>query len=125
MQEKDPRHLSELERTACKLLLRSPRLTISQILELLEIGDREFRELMKTDQEISRLINLRQSGELKRHSTKVIECSVCQELFAPYGSRPFCSDQCAKTASLSEKKTLGGRFYKRRQALMSMQQLKR
>ena len=125
MQEKDPRHLSELERTACKLLLRSPRLTISQILELLEIGDREFRELMKTDQEISRLINLRQSGELKRHSTKVIECSVCQELFAPYGTRPFCSDQCAKTASLSEEKTLGGRFYKRRQALMSMQQLKR
>ena len=125
MQERDPRPLSELERTACKLLLRSPRLTISQILELLEIGDREFRELMRIDQEISRLIKLRQRGELKIHSTKVIECSVCQELFAPYGSRPFCSDQCAKTASLSEEKTLGGRFYKRRQALMSMQQLKR
>jgi len=97
--------LSPLEQKACKLLLRSPRLTISQIMSLMDIGDRQFRELIKTDKEIRRLIKQRKDGKLKPYQVETSQCLICEDLFRPYGSTDFCSDECAKTASIDRRKS--------------------
>ena len=47
---------------ALALLLRSPRLTVSQVLELLDLGDREFRTLCAEHANIRHLLELRRRG---------------------------------------------------------------
>lgn len=101
MMQKDPDHqrtsaIDVLAERACELLLRSPNLSVSQILELLDVSDAEFRTMLRTNAEIGELLEQRRSGSLKPIEDKIRECPVCNELFQPYASARHCSDECAK-----------------------------
>ncbi len=88
-----------LEEKAIELLLRSPRLEAGTILDLLDVGDREFREMALRNRTIARLLEARRAGALELPKSEPIECPVCAEWFVPYGSSRFCSDTC-RTAGL-------------------------
>ena len=92
--------LKHLEEQACKLLLRSPRLSISQVLELMDISDAEFRAMLKRNTEIATLIEQRKHGHLVSPRSESKECPICHDLFEPYASARYCSDACAQTAHL-------------------------
>lgn len=81
---------------ACALLLRSPHLSVSQILELMDISDAEFREMLKSSTAITTLLDQRREGELEPMDAKLTECPACNDWFVPYGSARHCSDECAK-----------------------------
>ena len=89
-----------LEEQACKLLLRSPRLSVSQILELMDISDREFRTMLKDNTEIATLLEQRKDGCLSAAKAEPKECPICNDWFVPYASARYCSDECAQTAHL-------------------------
>ena len=88
-----------LEEKAIELLLRSPRLEAGTILDLLDVGDREFREMAQRNRTIAKLLEARRAGELKAPKSEPVQCPVCSEWFVPYGSSRFCSDSC-RTAEL-------------------------
>ena len=88
-----------LEEKAIELLLRSPRLEAGTILDLLDVGDREFRDMARRNRTIARLLEARRAGQLKPPKSEPIQCPVCSEWFVPYGSSRFCSDTC-RTAGL-------------------------
>ena len=88
-----------LEEKAIELLLRSPRLEAGRILDLLDVGDREFREMAQRNRTIAKLLEARRAGELKAPKSEPVQCQACSEWFVPYGSSRFCSDTC-RTAGL-------------------------
>ena len=88
-----------LEEKAIELLLRSPRLEAGRILDLLDVGDREFREMAQRNRTIAKLLEARRAGALKAPKSEPVQCPVCSEWFVPYGSSRFCSDTC-RTAEL-------------------------
>ena len=57
-------HYWQLQQSAAALLLRSPRFTVTQVMDLLDISDAEFRELIQVNDEISTLLEARRRGEL-------------------------------------------------------------
>ena len=86
------------EQHAIELLLRSPRFDVEQIMELLDVGDREFRELVRDNPNIARLLEERRLGTLKPLAEQPRQCGVGGEWFLPYGSDRECSDPCKRTA---------------------------
>ncbi|MEM1433098.1 MAG: hypothetical protein AAGG11_03515 [Pseudomonadota bacterium] len=88
------------EARALALLLRSPRLTVSQVLELLDLGDREFRALVAEHANIRHLLELRRQGALPDAPPTERVCPTCEERYIPYGGARFCSDTCARLASV-------------------------
>ncbi|NIP13452.1 MAG: hypothetical protein GWM88_01380 [Pseudomonadales bacterium] len=94
MSEKDEQE--KLEEKACALLLRSPHLSVSQVLDLMDIGDLEFREMLKTNPRIASVMEQRREGALPRPESKLTECPACGDWFVPYASARCCSDTCAK-----------------------------
>lgn len=101
-----------LEEKAIELLLRSPRLEAGTILDLLDVGDREFREMTRRNRTIAKLLQARRAGELKPPTSEPIQCPVCSEWFVPYGSSRFCSDTCRTAGRIREE----GRGRQRRRA---------
>ena len=99
-QDNDQTQLKRLEEQACKLLLRSPRLSVSQVLDLMDISDREFRHMVKENTEIATLIEQRKDGCLAAAKAEPKECPICNEWFVPYASARYCSDECTQTAQL-------------------------
>lgn len=97
-QDQDQPHLKRLDEQACKLLLRSPRLSVSQVLELMDISDRQFRDMLKQNTEIATLIEQRKDGCLATAKAEPKECPICNDWFVPYASARYCSDECAQTA---------------------------
>ena len=85
-----------LEEDAIALLLRSPRLEVGTIMELLDVGDRDFREMAERNAKISELLEARRTGSLEPASTEPKQCPVCDEWFIPYASERCCSDACKK-----------------------------
>ena len=83
-----------LEEKAIELLLRSPRLEAGTILDLLDVGDREFREMARRNRTIAKLLEARRAGELEAPKSEPVQCPVCSEWFVPYGASRFCSDTC-------------------------------
>lgn len=83
---------------AIELLLRSPRFDIEEIMELFDVGDREFRELAHDNPTIARLLQERRLGKLKPLPVQPRKCGVCSEWFLPYGADRQCSDPCKRTA---------------------------
>lgn len=83
-----------LEEKAIELLLRSPRLEAGTILDLLDVGDGEFREMARRNATIAKLLEARRAGDLKPPKSEPVQCPVCSEWFVPYGSSRFCSDTC-------------------------------
>ena len=96
--DQDQTHLHRLEQQACKLLLRSPRLSVSQVLELMDISDPDFRQMLKDNTEIATLIEQRKDGCLTTPKAEPKECPICNDWFVPYASARYCSDECAQTA---------------------------
>ncbi|MEM6710411.1 MAG: hypothetical protein AAF648_16665 [Pseudomonadota bacterium] len=85
---------------ALTLLLRSPALSLSQVLELLDLGDHEFRRLVAEHPPIQHLLELRSRGELERRVEPERRCPTCGERFQPYGGARYCSDTCARAAAI-------------------------
>ena len=90
----------KLTEAAAALLLRSPALTLSQILELLDIGDAEFREMSRSNTRIAELLAMRRDGKLIRTEPGLEHCRACGELFVPYAGARHCSDECRAIARL-------------------------
>lgn len=83
-----------LQADALELLLRSPRLNIETILRLLDIDERDFRELVKTNPAIGGLLKQRSQGLLELQGTEPRKCAMCKEWFLPYAGAKLCSDEC-------------------------------
>ena len=92
--------MPDLQATAAALLLRSNRLSVSLILELLDIGDAQFRELSKCNEEIAKLLDQRRRGELQLDEPELKACPGCSEWFIPYAGQRCCSDECHRIASI-------------------------
>jgi hypothetical protein len=82
------------------LLLRSPRLSVSQVLELMDIGDAEFRQLCHEHPRIGQLLEARRHGRLQAQSAEPACCPVCGSWFLPYAGSRQCSDECREIVRL-------------------------
>jgi hypothetical protein len=89
-----------LEENAVELLLRSPKLGVGTIIDLLDVGDIEFRAMASRNSTIANLLEARRSGELEPLASEPVECPACSEWFVPYGSSRFCSDICKTTGRI-------------------------
>lgn len=85
-----------------ELLLRSPRLDIGQIMELLDIGDREFRDFARSNPKIADLLERRRLGTLEPPAVEPRQCGSCEEWFLPYASDRYCSDACKRAHTLTD-----------------------
>lgn len=94
------KNMAALTASAAALLLRSPSLTLSQILELLDIGDAEFREMTRSNPRIAGLLERRRAGQLSRPEDTLRACAACGEWFLPYAGARHCSDECRRIALL-------------------------
>jgi len=92
--EAQPQAEAELQADALELLLRSPRLNIDTILRLLDIDERDFRELVKTNPALGGLLKQRSQGLLELAGTEPRKCPMCKEWFLPYAGDKLCSDEC-------------------------------
>jgi hypothetical protein len=61
----DEADMAALKATAAALLLRSEHLSLSQILDLLDIGDAEFRVMTDANPQIGGLLEQRRNGTLQ------------------------------------------------------------
>lgn len=93
--------MADLKVTAASLLLRSPRLSLSQILELLDIGDAEFRAMTRDNEQIQALLDQRRAGTLPEHDAELKTCLGCNEWFLPYAGSRHCSDECRRIARIN------------------------
>ncbi len=93
--------MAGLKLTAVTLLLRSRRLSLSQILELLDIGDAEFRTITRENASIRELLEQRRDGTLPRAETELKTCAGCNEWFLPYAGSRHCSDECRRIARIN------------------------
>ena len=99
-QPQAPCDSSALDAQALALLLRSPHLSVSQVLELLDLGDREFRDLCARHANIRHLLELRKAGVLEEREARERTCPTCGDRYTPYGGARFCSDTCAKASAI-------------------------
>ena len=90
--------ISNLEESAATLLLRSPRLSVSLVLELLDISDAEFRAMVQQNSALSSLLEQRRKGELTFKEPELAACPGCGDWFIPYAAARYCSDECHKMA---------------------------
>ena len=74
-------------------------------MELLDISDAEFRELVRENEKISALLEQRRRGELTSTDPEVRTCPGCNDWYIPYASARFCSDECTKIDQISRTKT--------------------
>lgn len=95
--------MDQLQESAAALLLRSPRLSVSLVMELLDISDAEFRSLVIENQRISDLLEKRKRGELSTDKADSKTCPICEDLFVPYAGRRQCSDECTRIARIAGK----------------------
>lgn len=92
-----------LEEEAIALLLRSPRLEVSTIINLLDVGDRAFREMVKRNERIAGLLEERRTGALEAPQSEPAQCPVCDDWFVPYAAARFCSDGCRNIGRLNRR----------------------
>jgi predicted nucleic acid-binding Zn ribbon protein len=83
-----------LAEEAIALLLRSPRLEVGTIIDLLDVSDRDFREMVKHNERIALLMEERRTGALTPPVAEPTQCPACDDWFLPYASSRFCSDAC-------------------------------
>lgn len=82
------------------LLLRSPRLSVSQILDLMDIGDAQFRQLCHDHPRIGQLLEARRHGRLRPEQVGPECCPGCGNWFLPYAGSRECSDECRQIVRL-------------------------
>ena len=90
-----------LEEEAIALLLRSPRLEVTTIIDLMEVSDLEFREMTRRNPRIASLLAARRAGTLEPRTAEPAQCPACQEWFVPYAAARFCSDTCRDMGRLT------------------------
>ena len=83
-----------LEEEAIALLLRSPRLEVGTIIDLLDVSDAAFRDMVRHNERIAALMEERRTGALPTPTVEPARCSSCDDWFVPYASARFCSDAC-------------------------------
>lgn len=117
MTESDPKpHSEDAIEQALGLLLRSPKLSVSQILELLDLGDREFRLICERNGAVRHLLEARRRGtleELRERGDDERLCLTCEEAFSPYAGARYCSDTCARLALVRSRSATTPRVPKR------------
>ncbi len=74
---------------AVTLLLRSPQWSVSDVMELLEIGDAEFRALVEHNSKLARVLQERKSEEAFDGLTER-QCKACGETFSTATFRAYC-----------------------------------
>jgi hypothetical protein len=89
------------EEEAIALLLRSPRLEVSTIIDLMDVSDREFRAMIHRNARIQALLAARTAGALTTPDREPALCPVCDDWFLPYASARFCSDTCREVDRVS------------------------
>jgi len=109
----------DIETRACALLLRSPHLSITQVLDLMDISDAEFREMIKGNETIATLLEQRRNGALEPMEPSLTECPACSDWFVPYGSARYCSDECAKVSLIRNRPGAARRLRSRRPRVIS------
>ncbi len=95
--------LDRLDTTAeaATLLLRSPRWSVTRVMELLEIGDAEFRDLIAADTRLARVLAARKA-EISFNGVVERQCAVCGETFATGTFRNHCGDAaCSRVRKLN------------------------
>ena len=92
---------TSLEEAAAALLLRSPRLSVSCILDLLDISDAEFRAMCARNPRIVELLEVRRTGALAAEPAEFATCPGCGDWFVPYGGARCCSDECRAIARIN------------------------
>ncbi len=100
--------MDQLRESAAVLLLRSPRLSVSQVMELLDISDAEFRTLIQDNEQVSTLLDKRRRGELTMDEPGLRTCPACEGLFLPYAGARYCSDECARISLIAKTPTPRG-----------------
>jgi phosphohistidine phosphatase SixA len=83
-----------LEEEAIALLLRSPRLEVGTIIDLLDVSDGAFRAMVGHNPRIAALLEARRAGVLAQPNAEPTQCPACNDWFLPYASARFCSDAC-------------------------------
>ncbi len=91
-----------LEEEAITLLLRSPRLTVAQIVDLLGVSDAAFRDMTRRNERIKELLAERRAGTLEPRQIEPVQCPACDEWFLPYAAARFCSDPCRVIGRITE-----------------------
>jgi hypothetical protein len=95
-----PESLPDPTAEAATLLLRSPRWSVSEVMELLEIGDVEFRHLIEADARLARILEARKSGDA---FNGIVErpCIVCGDVFTTATYRDHCgAAACTRVSRL-------------------------
>lgn len=93
-----------IEAQAAALLLRSPNLSVSDVMELLDLGDQDFKEIAQCSPAVARLLEARRLGQLdalceRRDQARTLRnCLTCDEEYMPYAGSRYCSDTCARLA---------------------------
>jgi hypothetical protein len=91
-----------VEEEAITLLLRSPRLAVGTIIDLLDVSDREFRAMATRNERIAALLAKRRDGTLDEQRPEPTQCPACNDWFVPYASARFCSDTCKSVGRLQQ-----------------------
>ena len=86
---------------AAGLLLRSPCWTVSEVLELLDIGDAEFREMVTRNRLLAEILDRR-----RRHCVDIHErqCRACGETFLTATFRNYCGVPACRAVARLDKK---------------------
>ena len=85
---------------AAGLLLRSPRWTVTEVLDLLDIGDAEFREMVLDNHTLANILERR-----KAHCNDIQErqCRACGEAFLTATFRNYCGAPACRAVARIEK----------------------
>ena len=85
---------------AAGLLLRSPRWTVSEVLDLLDIGDAEFREMVLDNRSLANILERR-----RQHCVDIQErqCRACGEAFVTATFRKYCGAPACRAVAILEK----------------------
>jgi hypothetical protein len=100
-----------LEEEAIALLLRSPRLDVGTIIDLLDVSDLAFREMVKRNARIASLMEERRAGALPVPTAEPAQCPACEDWFVPYASARFCSDACRDIGRIAAQRVRRTRSY--------------
>ena len=100
-----------LEEEAIALLLRSPRLEVGTIIDLLDVSDLAFREMVKHNARIAALMEERRAGVLPQPSAEPSQCPACDDWFVPYASARFCSDACRDIGRIAAQRAKRSRTF--------------
>lgn len=85
---------------AAGLLLRSPHWTVSEVLDLLDIGDAEFREMVLDNRSLANILERR-----RQHCVDIQErqCRACGETFVTATFRKYCGAPACRAVARIEK----------------------